>query len=151
MDRWWWPTQSWETVSDSNIDTCCLTKRSWVPMHDLVRTLLRGVCILSVCGGSLRALCLPPTVQRHAVSGVRLTGVWMGVCLSVLVLWQPRCPVHPTSCPVASGTGDSFRGDPVDWEEDELKYLVGVPHPRVCFLLSVKTRNQKIEKNSTFK
>lgn len=106
MDRWWWPTQSWETVSDSNIDTCCLTKRSWVPMHDLVRTLLRGVCILSLCGGSLRALCLPPTVQRHAVSGVRLTGDFklpagvngrLSLCFSPVTA-PVSCPPHLLPC-----------------------------------------------------
>lgn len=96
---------------------CCLTAGMYsVQSHHLARAFLCGVYMFSpcLCGFLLQ---LPPTVQRRAVSEVRLIddskypSVWiwvqMAVCLPVLALQQTgdRSRVYPASHLMAAGIG----------------------------------------------
>lgn len=83
---------------------------------------LNPVWGLSVCSlhvlhvGSFQVLQCPPTIRRHAVSGVGLTGdsiLLIGVsgclylCVSLATGWWPVQIVYPASWPVVAGIGSS--------------------------------------------
>uniref|UniRef100_A0A669BQU8 Transmembrane protein 63B n=1 Tax=Oreochromis niloticus TaxID=8128 RepID=A0A669BQU8_ORENI len=78
------------------------------------------VCVWSsprVCVGSLWVLWLPPTVQRHAVSGdgfIGNTKLQIVVCVCVLALRQTGIlsRVYPASRPIVAGMGSSPARNP---------------------------------------